>query len=160
MIVIFFFRIKKTPSVDLSKFISENPLEYLTDYLLKDFNTLKHFDDFLNVLNFYYVEKCEHEDCSHCLFAINLCYVYNEHVVQNKEGVEELKNYCKIRKEQFICALVFIHRLAYIGKQRFDLEKSFHKILSRWNNTTTEMPAPLPNLNQTNQEQVTNFFKK
>ena len=68
-----------------------------------------------------------------CLFAINLCYVYTEHVVQNKGGVEELKNYCKIKKGQFVCARFFIHRLAEIEKQRLYVEKSFHKTLSQWN---------------------------
>ena len=145
------FRIKKMPSVDLNQFLSKNPLEYLEDYLFKDFNALKKFDDFLIVLNFYHVERCEHEDCSQRLFALNLRYVYTEHVVQNKEGVEGLKNYCKMRKEQFVCAHIFIHRLAETERQRLDLEKSSHKTLSLWNNTETEMLAPLPSLNLSNQ---------
>ena len=86
------------PSTDLNEFLPENPLEYTKNYLFNDFNTLKKFDDFLKVLSFYHVERCEREDCSQCLFAINFRYVYTEHVVQNKEGVEELKNYCKIKK--------------------------------------------------------------
>ena len=30
---------------------------------LAEFNVLKKFDDFLKVLSFYHVERCEHEDC-------------------------------------------------------------------------------------------------
>ena len=134
------------PSTDLNKFLPENPLEYTKNYLFNDFNTLKKFDDFLKVFNFYHVQRCEREDCSQCLFAINLRYVYTEYVVQNKEVVQELKNYCKIKKGQFVCARVFIHRLAEIEKQRLYLEKLFHKTLSQWNNTETEMEVPLPNL--------------
>ena len=146
-----FFRIKKMPSIDLNQFLSENPLEYL-DYLLKDFNALKKFNDFLKVFNFYHVERCEHEDCSQCLLALNLCYVYTEHIVQNKEEVEELKNYCKMRKEQFVCAHIFIHRLAEIERQRLYLEKSFHKTLSLWNNTEKSFHKTLSLWNNTETE--------
>ena len=137
----FLFRIKKLPSTDLNEFLPENALEYTKNYLFKDFNTLKKFDDFLKVFNFYRVERCEREDCSQCLFAINLRYVYTEYVVQNKEVVQELKTYCKIKKGQFVCAYVFIHRLAEIEKQRLYLEKSFDKTLSQWNNTDRDESA-------------------
>ena len=56
-----------------------------------------------------------------------------------------------MRKKQFVCARIFIHRLAEIERQRLDLEKSFHKTLSLWNNTETEMLASLPSLNLNNQ---------
>ena len=62
--------------------------------------------------------------------------------------VEQLRNYCKMRKEQFICARFFIHRLAKIEKERIKLEKDFNKILQLWNKSRREMPAPLPNLQQ------------
>ena len=39
---------------------------------LQEFDTLKKLDGFLNVLSFYHVEWCCHEDCSQCYFAINL----------------------------------------------------------------------------------------
>ena len=137
----FLFTIKKLPSTDLNEFLPENALEYTKNYLFKDFNTLKKFDDFLKVFNFYHVQRCEHEDCSQCLFAINLRHVYTEYVVQNKEVVQELKNYCKIKQGQFVCARVFIHRLAEIEKQRLYLEKSFDKTLSQWNNTDRDGSA-------------------
>ena len=68
------------------------------DFLLNDFVTLKKFDDYLQVLfffylkvlfestfeSFYHVEKFEHDDCSQCFFTKNLRYIYNEHVLQEK----------------------------------------------------------------------------
>lgn len=53
-----------------------------------------------------------------------------------------------MRKHQFICARLFINRLADIEKQRLELEKSFVEILRLWNNHENDMPAPLPNLDQ------------
>lgn len=43
--------------------------------------------------------------------------MYTEQVVRNRSGVEELENYCKMRKEQFICATLFIQRLTDIEKK-------------------------------------------
>ena len=68
------------------------------DFLLNDFVTLKKFDDYLQVLfffylkvlfestfeSFYHVEKCEHDDYSQCFFTKNLRYIYNEDVLQEK----------------------------------------------------------------------------
>ena len=53
-----------------------------------------------------------------------------------------------MRKEHFIAARFFIHRLADLEKQRFELEKQFREMLSLWNKNKREMLAPLPNLNQ------------
>ena len=53
--------------------------------LLSDFISRKKFDDYIKVLSFYHVEKCEHDDCSQCLFTINLRYVYTEHVTHEKK---------------------------------------------------------------------------
>ena len=75
-------------------------------------------------------------------FALELRYVYAEHVVEQKQVVEQLRNYCKMRKEQFICARLFIHRLAKIEKERIKLEKDFNKILQLWNKSGREIPAP------------------
>ena len=62
--------------------------------------------------------------------------------------MKKLRNYCRMRKHQFICARLFINRLADIEKQRLESEKSFVEILRLWNNHENDMPAPLPNLDQ------------
>ena len=36
---------------------------------LKEFTGLKKFDDFIKVLAYYQVERCEHEDCWQCYFS-------------------------------------------------------------------------------------------
>lgn len=55
-------------------------------------DTLKKFDDFLKV-SFYHVERCKNEDCSQCLFAVNLRYLYVEHCTQGLVNVVSLRNY-------------------------------------------------------------------
>lgn len=40
----------------------ENEQDFV-DFLLRDFTTIKKFDDFLKVLTFYHVEKCKHDAC-------------------------------------------------------------------------------------------------
>ena len=133
----------------LDKKISiEKTEEDLLKVLLSDFISLKKFDDYIKVLSFYHAERCEHDDCCQCLFAINLRYVYTEHVTHEKKDVKQLRNYCIMRKEQFIATRLFIHRLAELEKQRLELEKQFRETLSIWNKNKDEMPSLLPNLNQ------------
>ena len=57
-------------SSNLVYFIFEEPKEGFLEFLLLDFASLKKFDDYIKVLNFYHVERCEQDDCSQCLFAI------------------------------------------------------------------------------------------
>ena len=72
-------------SSDLFDFICDESKEDLLEILIEDFNTLKKFYDYIKVLSFYHVERCEQDDCSQCLFVINLRYVYTEHVIHEKK---------------------------------------------------------------------------
>ena len=72
-------------SSNLVDFIFEEPKEGLLEFLFLDFTSLKKFDDYIKVLSFYHVERREQDDCSQCLLAINLRYVYTEHVIQEKK---------------------------------------------------------------------------
>ena len=65
--------------------IAESNVDLL-DNLLSDFNTLKKFNDYIKVLSFYHVERCEKDDVSQCLFTVNLRYLFTEHEVQEKKG--------------------------------------------------------------------------
>lgn len=114
-------------------------------------DSLKKFDDFIEVLSFYHVKRCEHEDCSQCLFVVNLRYLYVEHFTQELEITEPLRNYCRLRCHQFMCARFFIHHLANLEKQRVALEKEFHNTLKIWKYTKQEqLPPPDVILPQTN----------
>ena len=106
---------KKTSS-ELVELIFDKPQEDAVEFLLQDFVNLKKFDDYLKVLSFYHVERRKQDNCSQCIFVINLRYVYTEHVVQEKKVVKELRNYCIMRKENFIASRHFIHRLADLEK--------------------------------------------
>ena len=128
----------------------------MCDQELEKFTDLEHFDSFLKVMSFYHTERCEHNDCSQCehndcsqcFFVLNLRYLYTENRIQQKDSVETLKNYCRMRKMQFMCTRLFIYRLALaeIEKQRIELEKSFNRMLQIWNNTKSEVPSSLPNI--------------
>ena len=112
---------------------------------LEQFTNLEKFDTFLKVLSFYHTARCENDDCSQCFLVLNLRYLYTEHTVQQKEGVEGLKNYCRMQKIQVMCARLFLSRLAQIERQRIELEKAFNKTSEIWNKSDNEMPSPLPN---------------
>ena len=135
-------------SSNLIDFICDESKEDLLEILIEDFNTLKKFDDYVKVLSFYHVERCEQDDCSQCLFGINLRYVYTEHVIQENKDVKKLRNYCIMRKENFIASKLFIRRLAELERSRIELEKQFRGTLSLWNKKKDEMSSPSVNLSQ------------
>ena len=117
-------------SSNLVDSLLEEPNERLLEILLLVLTSLKRFDDYLKVLSYYHIERCEQENCSQCLFVINLRYVYTEHAIKKKRDVKELRNYCIIPKEEFIESKFFIRRLASTEKERLKLDKEFHQILS------------------------------
>ena len=115
-------------SSNLIDFICDESKEDLLEILIEDFNTLKKFDDYIKVLSFYRVERCKQDDCLQCLFAINLRYVYNEHIITD---------YCIMRKENLIASKLFIRRLAELERSRTELKKQFRETLSLWNKKKT-----------------------
>ena len=141
-------------------FPAVNSEQDFIDFLVSYFDWLENFDVDLKILSFYHVERYKHDDCSQCLFTVNLRYLYVEHCLQTKTDVKELINYCKMRKEQFITSHLFTPRLADLERKRLELEKEFIEILSLWNNGKEELPAPLPNLNPGQGSVWANFLKK
>ena len=141
-------------------FSAVNSDQGFIDFLNSYFHSLEKFDDYLKILSFYHVKRCEHDGSSQCLFTVNLRYLYVEHCLQTKTDVKELINYCKMRKEQFITSHLFTPRLADLERKRLELEKEFIEILSLWNNGKEELPAPLPNLNPGRRSVWANFLKK
>ena len=135
-------------SSNLVDFNCDESKEDLLEILIEDFNTLKKFDDYIKVLSFYHMERCEQDDCLQCLFAISLRYVYTEHVIQEKKDVKELRNYRIMRKENFIASKLFIRRLAELERSRTELEKQFRETLSLQKKNNNEMLSPPLNLSQ------------
>ena len=89
-------------SSEMSSFFIQESNGDILDHLLSDFVNLKKFDDYLKVLTFYHVERCEIDDCSQCIFAINLRYILTEAEIRGDEDVTKLRYYCIMRKEHFI----------------------------------------------------------
>ena len=65
-----------------------------------------------------------------------------------KNDVKELRNYCIMRKENFIASKLFIRRLAELERSRIELEKQFRETLSLWNKKKDEMSSSPLNLSQ------------
>ena len=84
---------------------------------VEELDLMKKFDDFLKLCDFYYVEQCENEDCSNCLFNINLrLFVQNK--VHQQESVVPLQTFCKIKIKKFNCVCLFLKTLGIIEKKR------------------------------------------
>ena len=135
-------------SSEMSSFFIQESNGDILDQLLYDFVNLKKFDDYLKVLSFYHVERCETDNCSQCIFAINLRYILTEPEIRGDEDETKLRYYCIMRKEHVIASSFFIHRLALIERQQIKLGKDFKEVLSIWNQKTKDLPAPLLNLGQ------------
>ena len=83
---------------------------------------MKKIDNFLKVLLYYHVERCEYEDCHQCLFAINLCYAFVENTVQQNNSVIPLQQFCLLKIDQFKCCKTLINTLVQLEKQRLLIE--------------------------------------
>ena len=110
---------------------------------------MKKFDNFLKVLSHYYVERCNHTDCSQCIFAVNLRYQYIQNTVQGCDSIVNLQNL-----DQFNCCRVFIKSLVHLEKQRIVLEREFHRTLTLWNKPLKPPPTPPP------ERDTQNYLKK
>lgn len=111
---------------------------------IENFQSMKIFDDFLKDLSYYHVEKCVHETCSRCVFAVNLRYLHNQNIVQQSTSVEPLIIFCQLRIHQFNCTLWFINTLGQLKKQRVVAENEFHKTLALSNKSPQPPLAPEP----------------
>ena len=60
---------------------------------IAELDSMEKFDNFLKVLSYYHVERCEYEDCSQCIFTINLRYLYVENTVQGNNSVVPYNNF-------------------------------------------------------------------
>ena len=113
---------------------------------INSLNSMKKFDNFLKVLSYYHVERCEHIDSSRCLFASNLRYQCVQNTVQGCDSVFKLQTFCGSKLDQFDCCRVFIKSLVHLEKQRIVLEREFHRTLT-WNKPLTRPPTPPPETN-------------
>ena len=113
---------------------------------INNLSLMKNFDNFLKVLPYYHVERCEHTDCS-VSFCNNLTYQYVQNTIQGCDSVVNLQSYCRSKLDQFNCCRVFIKSLVHIEKQRIILEKEFYKTFTLWNKSLTRPPTPPPETN-------------
>ena len=62
-----------------------------------ELDSMKKFDNFLKVLSYYHVERCEYKDCSQYIFTINLRYLYVENTVHENNSVVPLQQFCMLK---------------------------------------------------------------
>ena len=59
----YIFKANKKIHSSLVDFIFEEPKEGLLEFLLLYFTTLKKIDDYIKVLIFHHVQRCEQDNC-------------------------------------------------------------------------------------------------
>ena len=102
---------------------------------IAELDSMENFDNFLKVLSYYHVERCDCENCSQYIFTINLRYLYVENTVQGNNSVVPLQQFCILKIDQFKCCRAFINTLVKLQKGRILAENKFHKTLELWNIT-------------------------
>ena len=100
---------------------------------IAELDSMEKFDNFLKVLSYYHIEHREDEDCSLCIFTINLHYLYVENTVQGNNSVVPLQQFCILKIDQLKCCRAFINTLVKLEKVRILVENEFHKTLELWN---------------------------
>ena len=97
---------------------------------VSEYNTMKKFYDFLKLLDFHHVERCEYVDCSTCfLFTINLTHLYVQISLHKQNYLILLQSFCRMRINQFYYCRLFLKTLGALEKQRVLAERDFHKTL-------------------------------
>ena len=100
---------------------------------IEELSSLRKFDDFLKLANFYHYERCENIDCSNCLFLINLRYLYVQTAVLEHDSVATLQKFCRIKHVIFHSIRLLQHFLAAFERERLRLDRKFHRTLAVWN---------------------------
>ena len=100
---------------------------------IAELDSMEKVDNFLKILSYYHVERCEYQDCSQCIFTINLRYLYVENTVQGNNSVVPLQQFCILKIDQFKCCRAFINTLVKLEKVRILVENEFYKTLELWN---------------------------
>ena len=69
----------------------------------EELSSLRKLHDFLELPDFYHVERCENIDCSNCFFIlINLRYLYVQITVLEHDSVAPLQKFCRINYINFV----------------------------------------------------------
>ena len=90
--------------------------------------TLEKFDNFLNVVNLYHIEKCGGVDYGTCTFICNLRYLYVETVLHTTSNVENLQKYCRNNYDFFYVIITFSHQILEIEREKIEIVKITKKI--------------------------------
>ena len=75
------------------KKIAETAVQIEKD--IEELSSLRKFDHFLKLADFYHIERCENIDCSNCLFLINLRYLLT--TVLEHDSVAPVQKFCNIK---------------------------------------------------------------
>ena len=68
---------------------------------IEKLSSLRKFDEFLKLADFYHVERCENIDCSNCLFVVNLRYLYVPNTVLEDDSIAPLQKFSRVKYVNF-----------------------------------------------------------
>ena len=100
---------------------------------IEELSSLQKFDRFLKLVDFFHVERCGNNDCSNCMFVIDLRYLYIETTIAQLDSVDSLQKYSRDKYINFHSLRHFLRTLAEIEKKEYNLTLNFIKY---WKNGT------------------------
>ena len=107
-----------------------------------DLITMEDFKSLISALNYYHGRRCKRAICESCLFLTGIFLIFEELRLVGSTNVTRLRYYCIFREKEFVTIRCHTRLLATIERRRLQLEKNFHKFLSKWNGTVETMPSP------------------
>ena len=116
---------------------------YVEDSILgaeiKKLSDFTKFGQYIDLITYFHVKRCKHENCSNCKFAISLTDLYiGNFETQNR--IKILQEFCVEYFGHFFSLKILISSLVINGKKRIKLEEAkkeldeeFNCLLSVWN---------------------------
>ena len=96
------------------------------------------FDDFIQSVYMFHIQKCGKSNCRTCNFICNLRYVYMENVFSGTSCVENLQNYCRQNYDFFYLICSFLCPIANIEKEKIKLEIKLKETIELWSANTAQ----------------------
>lgn len=109
---------------------------------INELSLMKKVDDFLKLADFYHVERCENEDCSNCLFFVNIRYLYVQNTVHKQDSVAPLEKFCKMKFDNYHSIRLLFCSLRATEKKRVELGRDFQSVLTIWNKPIVSQSPP------------------
>ena len=78
---------------------------------------------------FYHLKRCKHNYYGNCKFIDTIIDIYIENFQDEKNGINNLQNFCREYFGSFFSLTTLISSLAIIERKKAELEKEFKNLL-------------------------------